>query len=129
KASSQSLKKDDEKVENVVDINQICIEDFERITLRVGTVLKCEKVPKADKLLCSSIDVGEQSPRTIVSGIAKWYSAEEMVGKQVIVVANLKPAKLRGIESQGMILCASDDEDNLCIVSPTKSIKSGSEVR
>jgi methionyl-tRNA synthetase len=73
--------------------------------------------------------LGEERPRTIVSGIAKYYSPEEMVGKQVIVVTNLKPVKLRGIESQGMVLCASDEEGNLALIAPEKSMKSGSEVR
>ncbi len=118
-----------EKMENVVTIQQIGIEEFEKIELKVGKVVECEKVPKADKLLCSKIDLGEDSPRTIVSGIAKWYAPEEMVGKQVVVVTNLKPVKLRGIESQGMVLCASDDEGNLCVISPEKPMKSGCEIR
>ena len=95
----------------------------------MGKVVECQKVEKADKLLCSKIDLGEEQPRTIVSGIAKYYSPEEMVGKQVIVVTNLKPVKLRGIESQGMVLCASDEEGNLALIAPEKSMKSGSEVR
>ena len=83
---------------------------------------------KADKLLCSQIDVGEEKPRTIVSGIAKYYTPEDMVGKQVIVVTNLKPAKLRGIESQGMVLCAEDENGDLALIAPIKSVKSGSIV-
>lgn len=83
---------------------------------------------KADKLLCSQIDVGENNPRTIVSGIAKYYTPEDMVGKQVIVVTNLKPAKLRGIESQGMVLCAEDENGDLALIAPIKSVKSGSIV-
>lgn len=118
-----------QKMENVVTIQQIGIEEFEKIELKVGKVVECEKVPKADKLLCSKIDLGEESPRTIVSGIAKWYTPEEMVGKQVVVVTNLKPVKLRGIESQGMVLCASDEDGNLCVISPEKPMKSGSEIR
>ncbi len=118
-----------EKMENVVTIQQIGIEEFEKIELKVGKVVECEKVPKADKLLCSKIDLGEDAPRTIVSGIAKWYTPEEMVGKQVVVVTNLKPVKLRGIESQGMVLCASDEEGNLCVISPEKPMKSGCEIR
>lgn len=126
-----TLGKQEEKAnaQNVVTLEQIGIEDFEKIELKVGQVVACEKVAKADKLLCSKIDVGEELPRTVVSGIAKWYTPEEMIGKQVVVVANLKPVKLRGILSQGMLLCASDDEDNLCLICPQKPIKTGSEIR
>lgn len=72
--------------------------------------------------------MGENNPRTIVSGIAKYYTPEDMVGKQVIVVTNLKPAKLRGIESQGMVLCAEDENGDLALIAPIKSVKSGSIV-
>ncbi|MDE7215380.1 MAG: methionine--tRNA ligase subunit beta, partial [Clostridia bacterium] len=129
KKLAQKQKKEETKVENVIDIQEITIDDFAKISLKVGKVVECQKVEKADKLLCSKIDLGEAAPRTIVSGIAKYYSPEEMVGKQVIVVTNLKPVKLRGIESQGMVLCASDEEGNLALISPEKSMKSGSEVR
>ncbi len=120
--------KEDKKVENTVTLEQIGIEDFAKVQLKVGKVLECKKVEKADKLLCSQIDVGEEKPRTIVSGIAKYYSPEEMVGKQVVVVSNLKPVKLRGIESQGMILCAQDENGELALISPSKPVKAGSEV-
>ena len=115
-------------MENTVTLEQIGIEDFAKVQLKVGKVLECKKVEKADKLLCSQIDVGEEKPRTIVSGIAKYYSPEEMVGKQVVVVSNLKPVKLRGIESQGMILCAQDENGELALISPSKPVKAGSEV-
>ena len=82
---------------------------------------------KADKLLKFTVDTGSEV-RTIVSGIAKFYTPEEMVGKQVVVVANLKPAKLRGIESQGMLLCAVTAEGDVVIVSPEKPVPAGSEV-
>jgi methionyl-tRNA synthetase len=85
--------------------NQITIDDFAKVELVVGEVEKCEKHPDADRLLVSQINIGKET-RQIVSGIAKWYSPEEMVGKKVVVVKNLKPAKLRGVESQGMVLCA-----------------------
>ena len=120
--------KEKEKVENTVTIQQIGIEDFAKVELKVGTVLECKKVEKADKLLCSQIDVGEEQPRTIVSGIAKYYTPEDMVGRQVIVVTNLKPAKLRGIESQGMVLCAEDENGDLALITPCKAVKSGSIV-
>lgn len=125
----QAKAKEEKQVENAVTIQEIGIEEFEKVQLKVGTIVECEKVPKADKLLCSKVDLGEGSPRTIVSGIAKYYTPEEMVGKQVVVVTNLKPVKLRGIESQGMVLCASDDEGNLTLISPATKMKSGSEIR
>lgn len=125
----QAKAKEEKQVENAVTIQEIGIEEFEKVQLKVGTIVECEKVPKADKLLCSKVDLGEGSPRTIVSGIAKYYNPEEMVGKQVVVVTNLKPVKLRGIESQGMVLCASDDEGNLTLISPATKMKSGSEIR
>ena len=115
--------------EDAVSIAQIGIEEFEKVELKIGRVVACEKVAKADKLLCSRIDLGEEQPRTIVSGIAKWYTPEEMIGKQVVVVTNLKPAKLRGIESQGMVLCASDADGNLSLISPIAPMAAGSEVR
>ena len=87
---------------------EITIDDFSKIQLKVGKVIKCEKHPNADKLLVSQIDVGEETPRQIVSGIADVYSPEEFVGKKVIVVTNLKSAKLRGVESQGMVLAGGD---------------------
>ncbi len=125
---AKQAEKEEKKVENTVTIEQIGIEDFAKVQLKVGKVLECKKVEKADKLLCSQIDVGEEIPRTVVSGIAKYYTPEEMVGKQVIVVTNLKPAKLRGIESQGMILCAEDENGELALITPSKSVKAGSEV-
>lgn len=124
-AECQAKEKENKIEENKKE--EISIDDFCKIELRVGVVLECEKVENADKLLKSKIKIGEEV-RTIVSGIAKFYSPEEMVGKQVVVVANLKPAKLRGIVSEGMILCASCG-DELQIVSPEKLIVDGAEVR
>ncbi|WP_255415313.1 methionine--tRNA ligase [Coprobacillus sp. AF33-1AC] len=100
-----SIKKAKEKLETK---EEITIDDFSKIELKVGTVLKCEKHPNADKLLVSQIDIGEDQPRQIVSGIAELYKPEEFVGRKVVVVSNLKPAKLRGVESQGMILAGGD---------------------
>ena len=111
-----------EGVATLIDIAQ-----FKQVSLKVGHILTAEKVEKADKLLKFSVQVGDEV-RTIVSGIAKYYTPEEMVGKQVVVVANLKPAKLRGIESQGMLLCAVTADGNVVLVSPEKSVPSGSEV-
>lgn len=125
-------KKAEKKVENVVDINEITIDDFAKIALRVGKIVTAEKVEKADKLLKFSVQIGEET-RTIVSGIAKFYTPEEMVSKNVVVVYNLKPAKLRGIESQGMLLCACEKDENgeerIVLVTPEKPVKSGSTVR
>lgn len=118
-----------DKAEGVMTVDSINIEDFEKIDLRVGTVVDSKRVEKTDKLLCSQIDLGEGKPRTVVSGIAKYYAPEDIIGKQVIVVANLKPVKLRGILSEGMVLCASDAEGNLTLITPAKGIASGSEVR
>ena len=107
KASIKAVKEKKEK-EAKETKEEITIDDFSKIQLKVGKVIKCEKHPNADKLLVSQIDVGEETPRQIVSGIADAYSPEEFVGKKVIVVTNLKPAKLRGVESQGMVLAGGD---------------------
>ncbi len=100
-----------EAVKEVEKKPEITFDDFSKLELKTGTVLKCEKHPKADKLLVSQIDVGNGDVRQIVSGIATHFTPEEMVGRQVIVVTNLKPAKLRGIESQGMILVGETEND------------------
>lgn len=105
---------------------EITIDQFFDTQLCVAEVVACEKVEKADKLLKLTVKVGEQT-RTVVSGIAKSYTPEEMVGKQVVLVANLKPAKLRGIVSEGMVLCATDG-DRVVLVSPERKVESGSEV-
>jgi len=103
-------------------------EDFEKLDIRVGTVLECQKVPKADKLLQFLIDDGLEK-RTIVSGIAKFYKPEELVGKQVCFIANLAPRKLKGIVSQGMILSAENFDGDLSVVTVLKEVKPGSEVK
>jgi len=103
---------------------EIVFDDFAKIDLRVGTVLACEKVEKADKLLKLEIDLGSEK-RTIVSGIAMHFAPEEMIGKQVVVVANLAPRKMRGIESQGMILTAEDKAGGLHLISPQAIIAAG----
>lgn len=106
---------------------EITIDDFDKVEMRVGKIIKCEKHPKADRLLVSQVKLGSEE-RQIVSGIAKWYKPEEMVGKSVIVVCNLKPVKLRGILSQGMILAAGDDGDDL-VIPEAIGAKDGAEVR
>ena len=106
---------------------EITIDDFDKIQIQVGEVLKCEPVKKAKKLLVSQIRVGNEI-RQIVSGIAAYYKPEEMVGKKVAVITNLKPCKLCGVESQGMILAAGDDEGNLSVMTVDRDIISGSEI-
>jgi methionyl-tRNA synthetase len=102
-------------------------DDFQKMDIRVGTVLECTKVPKADKLLQFKIDDG-MGGRTIVSGIAKYYNPEDLVGKQVCFIANFPPRKLKGIESQGMILSAEDADGRLVVISPSDLVKSGVSV-
>ena len=105
----------------------ISFEDFQKLDIRVGTVLECTKVPKADKLLCFKIADGFEN-RTIVSGISKFYKPEELVGKQVCFIANLAPRKLKGIESQGMILSALNYDESLSVITVDREVKPGSEV-
>lgn len=108
------------------DENQITIDDFAKVELVVGTVEKCEKHPDADKLLVSQINIGKET-RQIVSGIADFYTPEEMIGKKVIVVANLKPAKLRGVESQGMILAGS--KKKVLELATVETLPNGTKIR
>ena len=98
-------------VEAAPGIAYINIEDFTRVELRVGEIKTAAPVPKADKLLCFTVDVGEPQPRQILAGIAQYYEPEKLIGRKVIVVTNLAPRKLRGLESQGMILAASIGEE------------------
>ena len=106
---------------------EISIDDFDKIQIRVGEVLQCESVKKSKKLLVSQIRIGEEV-RQIVSGIAQHYKPEEMVGKKVAVITNLKPVKLCGVESQGMILAAGDDEGNLSVLTVDRDMIAGSEI-
>ena len=122
--------KEEKPEEKVVDIEakpEITFDDFEKLQFQVGEVIACEAVKKSKKLLCSQVKIGSQV-RQIVSGIKAYYTPEEMVGKKVMVVTNLKPAKLAGILSEGMILCAEDAEGNVCVVSPEKNMPAGSEI-
>ncbi len=105
----------------------ISFDEFEKLDIRVGTVLECTKVPKADKLLCFKIADGLEN-RTIVSGISKYYKPEELVGKQVCFIANLPPRKLKGIESQGMILSAVNNDGSLSVITTDREVKPGSQV-
>ena len=116
--------------EAVIDMDpkeEITFDDFAKLQFQVGEVIACEAVKKSKKLLCSQVKIGSQV-RQIVSGIKAYYTPEEMVGKKVMVVTNLKPAKLAGILSEGMILCAEDAEGNVCVVSPEKNMPAGSEI-
>ena len=108
--------------------DNIQFEDFAKMDIRVGTILEAEKVAKTKKLLKLLIDTGIDK-RTVVSGIAEYYSPDEIIGKQVSVLANLSPKKLRGIESQGMILMAEDADGSLRFVAPTENVENGSEVK
>ena len=116
--------------ENVIDIEakpEITFDDFGKLQFQVGEIIACEEVKKSRKLLCSQVKIGSQV-RQIVSGIKSHYSAEEMVGKKVMVVTNLKPAKLAGILSEGMILCAEDADGNLSLMVPEKEMPAGAEI-
>lgn len=116
--------------ENVIDIEakpEITYDDFAKLQFQVGEIIACEEVPKSKKLLCSQVRIGSQV-KQIVSGIKQHYSAEEMVGKKVMVVVNLKPAKLAGILSEGMLLCAEDAEGKLALMTPEKTMPAGAEI-
>ena len=128
KESKKEEKKVEEKKEQEVkEVEEfITFDDFCKVKMAVGEILACEKVEKADKLLKSTVKLGDEV-RTIVSGIALHYTPEEMVGKRVIVVTNLAPRKIRGIESRGMLLCAENGDD-LCLLAPEKAMDGGSEV-
>ena len=125
--AKQKSETEGEKYPEVEKKPEITIDDFDKVQIQVGEVIKCEPVKKAKKLLVSQIKIGAET-RQIVSGIAKYYKPEEMVGKKVAVITNLKPCKLCGVESQGMILAAGDDEGNLSVVTVDKDIISGSEI-
>ena len=119
-----------ESQEEVVDIEakpEITFDDFMKMQFQVGEIVSCEAVPKSKKLLCSQVRVGSQM-KQIVSGIRKYYTPEEMVGKKVMVLVNLKPAKLAGVLSEGMLLCAEDAEGNLALMTPEKAMPAGAEI-
>lgn len=121
---------EEEKEEDVMELTkkpEITFEDFEKMQFAVGEIIKCEPVPKSKKLLCSQVKIGKEV-KQIVSGIRAHYTAEEMVGKKVMVLVNLKPAKLAGVLSEGMLLCAEDAEGNLALVTPEKNMPAGAEI-
>ena len=118
---------DDTEVIDIEAKPEITFEDFEKMQFQVGEIIACEAVPKSKKLLCSQVKIGSQT-KQIVSGISKHYSPEEMVGKKVMVLVNLKPAKLAGVLSEGMLLCAEDAEGNLSLLTPEKPMPAGAEI-
>ncbi len=115
------------KEKEVPQVEQISLEDFSKVQLRVAEVKAAEKVEGADKLLKLTLDLGDET-RTVVSGIAQWYQPEDLPGRKLILVANLKPTKLRGVVSEGMILAAEDGDGNLVLVGPEQDIATGAEV-
>ena len=129
-AAAQAEPETTEEAADVIDIEpkaEITFDDFEKLQFQVGEIIACEAVKKSKKLLCSQVRVGSQV-KQIVSGIKAHYTPEEMVGKKVMVVVNLKPAKLAGILSEGMLLCAEDAEGNLALMTPEKDMPAGAEI-
>ena len=120
----------EECAEPVIDIEakpEITFEEFGKMQFQVGEIIACEAVKKSKKLLCSQVKIGSQV-KQIVSGIKAHYSPEEMVGKKVMVLVNLKPAKLAGVLSEGMILCAEDENGELALMVPEKKMPAGAEI-
>ena len=118
---------EDERVIDIETKPEITYDDFAKLQFQVGEIVRCEEVPKSKKLLCSQVRIGSQT-RQILSGIKAYYSAEEMVGKKVMVVTNLKPARLAGMLSEGMLLCAEDAKGNLALLTPEKDMPAGAEI-
>ena len=126
-ADGQENSKEEEQVIDLEPKAEITFDDFEKLQFRVGEIIACEEVKKSKKLLCSQVKIGNQV-KQIVSGIKAHYTAEEMVGKKVMVLVNLKPAKLAGVLSEGMLLCAEDADGNLSLMVPEKKMPSGAEI-
>ncbi|OHE07122.1 MAG: methionine--tRNA ligase subunit beta [Sulfurimonas sp. RIFCSPLOWO2_12_FULL_36_74] len=122
KESAQEVEKCSREQDNLIEIGQ-----FFETSLKVGLIIAAEEVPKSKKLLKLQVDLGEESPRQVVAGIREFYSAESLINTQVCVVANLKPAKLMGMVSEGMLLAAKD-EDGLCLIRPEKPKKVGASI-
>ena len=125
--SRETAKEDGSAVIDIEAKAEIEYDDFAKLQFQVGQIIACEAVPKSKKLLCSQVKIGSQV-KQIVSGIKAHYSPEEMVGKKVMVVVNLKPAKLAGVLSEGMLLCAEDAEGNLSLMVPEKAMPAGAEI-
>lgn len=128
---SKDKKGGNDKMDNAKEFTKEIIdyEDFAKLDLRVGKIVEADKHPNADKLLLLKVDLGEEDPRTILAGIAGWYKPEELVGKNIVVVANLKPRKMRGIYSEGMLLAATDSKGKPILISPIEDIDVGSKVK
>ena len=127
KQEEENVEETDEDVIDIEEKPEITFEDFGKMQFQVGEIIACEEVKKSKKLLCSQVKIGSQV-KQIVSGIKKDYSAEEMVGKKVMVLVNLKPAKLAGVLSEGMLLCAEDADGNLALMTPEKAMPDGAEI-
>ena len=130
KAAAEAAAGAPEEEPDVIEIEpkeEITYDLFDKMQFQVGEIIACEEVPKSKKLLCSQVRIGSQV-KQIVSGIKQHYSAEEMVGKKVMVLVNLKPAKLAGVLSEGMLLCAEDAEGNLALVTPEKDMPAGAQI-
>ncbi len=127
KAAAEAAEKDKDPVIDIEPKENISFDDFSKLQFQVGEILSCEAVPKADKLLCSQVRIGSQV-RQIVSGIRSSYTPEEMVGKKVMVLVNLEPRKIRGLVSEGMLLCAEDADGNLSLMAPEKPMPAGAEI-
>jgi methionyl-tRNA synthetase len=106
----------------------ISIQDFKKVELKVGTIAKVEDHPNADKLMIIRVDVGEDKLRTLVAGLKDFYSADDLTGKQVVVVTNLEPAQLRGVKSEGMLLAAQESDDKVVVLTVDEQIAPGSPV-
>ena len=126
-AEKEAAKASDEPVIDIEAKEEISYDDFMKMQFQVGKIIACEEVPKSKKLLCSKVQIGSEV-KQIVSGIKAHYSAEEMVGKRVMVLVNLKPAKLAGVLSEGMILCAENEKGELAIMVPEKEMPAGAEI-
>ena len=123
-----ATKKENEENKNITPEKEaVSFDDFTNMDMRIGTILEAEKVPKTKKLLKLFIDTGIDQ-RTVVSGIAEFYSPEDIIGKQVCILVNLAPRKIKGIESQGMILMGQDKDGTLSFVQPDKTISNGSSI-
>ena len=127
KAAAETAEKKTDPVIDIEPKENISFDDFTKLQFQVGEILSCEAVPKADKLLCSQVKIGSQV-RQIVSGIRSTYTPEEMVGKKVMVLVNLEPRKIRGLVSEGMLLCAEDENGALSLMAPEKSMPAGAEI-
>lgn len=122
--------KEEKREETVIDIEakeEITFDDFMKMQFQVGEIIECKAVEKSKKLLCSQVKIGSEV-KQIVSGIRKYYAPEDMVGKKVMVLVNLKPAKLAGVLSEGMLLCAEDADGSLALLQPDKDMPAGAEI-